>query len=147
MAQVRLDFSYFEYPRIETFEHVIMSLLAFAREHKAQTGFEAGGFIIYFVQRNGLKKYPQLNYGGPAGALAIIRPCVPVSAGCACKEFRICMEYVQILHGTSAESCHTNRCLSHEGMHDLPRRSHCRQSSLTAHLQRLLIACNMTCPC
>jgi hypothetical protein len=70
--QDRLDFSYFEYPDINNFERTLTTLLDFVRGYQARskTGFVLGAFVVYFVQRSGRNpQWPQLNYGGPAGAL------------------------------------------------------------------------------
>jgi hypothetical protein len=48
--------------------------LQWTREYKARTGFSGpGAFITYFVNRNGHKKWPQLNYGGKRGEPAADR--------------------------------------------------------------------------
>ena len=67
-----MDFSYFEYPNMDSFEETVVALLAFARSYKAKTGFTPGAFIVYFVNRTGRKyQWPQLNYGGEEGLLCI----------------------------------------------------------------------------
>ncbi len=67
-AQPRLDFSYFEYPDLATFEPTVTALLRFARAYRDRTGFAPGAFALYFVRRSGRRTNAQLNYGGDAGA-------------------------------------------------------------------------------
>lgn len=63
----------------QDFEHIVNTLVKWTREYKARTGFDGpGAFITYFVDRNGRKKWPQLNYGGNSGARTAGRPQHPL---------------------------------------------------------------------
>ena len=71
------------YHASQDFEHIVNTLVKWTREYKARTGFDGpGAFITYFVNRNGRKKWPLLNYGGDSGeaAAAAARCCCMLDA-------------------------------------------------------------------
>jgi hypothetical protein len=130
-AQERLDFSYFEYPDIGRFEETVTALLDWARAYKAETGFFPGAFIMYFVDRTGRKyQWPQLNYGGPAGAPAWpfwTVTCMGVLLAHACS-----MHFMFHVTGMPCS-------LSVAGMkRDVPRKGQqCTQAHLSQHDMRM----------
>lgn len=64
----RLDFTYYEFD-LPRFEEVVNGLVALTLDFKRRTGFQPGGFAMYFVRRSGNK--PLGNYSWPAGESSV----------------------------------------------------------------------------
>jgi hypothetical protein len=71
--QDRLDFSYFEFD-ISRFDEVVGGCWEFAAEYERRTGFLAGGFAMYFVQRPGGRSRLAGSYTGAAGTSFMLDP-------------------------------------------------------------------------